>query len=95
MTEGFLTRRMQAGDAARMGRRCYRPVLMLAGEKGPIRFGDAVTLRGRRPSLLAGYCWALSTRAERPVPTELTPFHRGEQMVRLRSAVAPIVGLRG
>ena len=36
-------------------------------------------------TLLSGYLWAFSTRAERPIPPELVKFRRSEQMQRLRS----------
>ena len=36
-------------------------------------------------TLLSGYLWAFSTRAERPIPPELVKFRRSEQMQRLRN----------
>ena len=35
--------------------------------------------------LLAGYCWALLRRSERPISPELVRFHRAEQMFRLKT----------
>ncbi len=34
--------------------------------------------------VIAGYFWAMTTRAERPVSAEVVAFHRSEQMARLR-----------
>lgn len=36
-------------------------------------------------TLLSGYLWAFTTRAERPIPPDLVKFRRSEQMQRLRS----------
>jgi len=38
-------------------------------------------------ALLAGFAWALATRAERPISSALIEFNRTEQMARLRSIV--------
>lgn len=38
-------------------------------------------------ALLAGYSWAVLSRAQRTVPKELTAFRRQEQMLRLRELV--------
>jgi hypothetical protein len=45
-------------------------------------------------ALLAGYLWAVITRAERPVPKELVKFRSKEQMLRLRRFFRTIFTLR-
>jgi poly-beta-1,6-N-acetyl-D-glucosamine synthase len=45
--------------------------------------------------LLAGYLWALVTRAERLVPIELVVFRRKEQMARLKEFVRSLLLQRG
>jgi glycosyltransferase involved in cell wall biosynthesis len=44
-------------------------------------------------SLLAGYAWAMVSRAERPISKELMLFHRAEQLRRLRNRVLKITGM--
>jgi glycosyltransferase involved in cell wall biosynthesis len=45
--------------------------------------------------LLAGYCWAMVTQAERPVSSELVEFRKKEQMLRLRGLIKNLILLRG
>jgi glycosyltransferase involved in cell wall biosynthesis len=40
-------------------------------------------------ALLAGYFWALASRAPRPVSAELIAFHRAEQLARLKRMATP------
>ncbi len=52
---------------------CFRSIYQMS--KSPLVIGGG--------ALLAGYLWAMVTRAERPVPKELVKFRSKEQMRRL------------
>ncbi len=63
-------------------------------------FRSVYQMRNRPPfvggcTLLAGYLWALVTRAERPVSTELIEFRKREQMRRLKEFFRNLLLFRG
>ena len=45
--------------------------------------------------LLTGFGWASVTRTKRPIDPDLTVFHQGEQMKRLREELGKFMGKRG
>ena len=45
-------------------------------------------------ALLAGYCWAVTRRAKRPVSREFMRFHRREQMKKLRNILSTLLKFR-
>jgi hypothetical protein len=64
-------------------------------------FFRSVYQMGKQPfivaggALLAGYLWAMVTRAERPVSRELVKFRRNEQMTRLKELFRSLLLQRG
>ena len=43
--------------------------------------------------LYTGYLWGVLSRVKRPLPQELVAFHRGEQMVRLKTIFRKMLGI--